>query len=379
MTSASGFAPVPIPQLTDGVVTLRGFRPDDTEAIVAYSCGAGMGRWTSIPQPYTRAHAEQWQAQSAQGWRTGTLHQFAVDVGGRMVGDVNLRPQGAGLAEVGFALDAGHRGRGLMTRALRLALPWGFQEARIDVVHWRARVGNWPSRRVAWAVGFRIDRAVPGLIEHRGVRFDGWLGALRRGEELRPANRWLVPERITGSAVVLREHRDDDVPRIVEACRDPRTVHWLSGIPEDYTDQFAREHLEQVRGDQAAGRAVFWAVADPKGDRLLAELALFRRDPRDRYVEVGYWTHPDARGQGLTTEAVQLAVRHALLPEDDGGLGMRRVLLRAAVGNRASQRVAEKCGFTLTGRDREGGELRDGTRMDDLRFDLLAAELPPAR
>jgi hypothetical protein len=36
-----------------------------------------------------------------------------------------------------------------------------------------------------------------------------------------------------------------------------------------------------------------------------------------------------------------MAARHALLPVEDGGLGMDRLLLRAEAGNVASQRVAE--------------------------------------
>jgi RimJ/RimL family protein N-acetyltransferase len=54
-------------------------------------------------------------------------------------------------------------------------------------------------------------------------------------------------------------------------------------------------------------------------------------------------------------------------------------LLRAADGNLASQRVAEKAGFTRTGLDRRADPLRDGTVVDDVRFDLLAEELPAVR
>jgi RimJ/RimL family protein N-acetyltransferase len=49
------------------------------------------------------------------------------------------------------------------------------------------------------------------------------------------------------------------------------------------------------------------------------------------------------------------------------------------VDNAASQRVAEKAGFTRSGLDREGYRLRDGRWHDDVRFDLLAAELPAVR
>jgi RimJ/RimL family protein N-acetyltransferase len=156
-------------------------------------------------------------------------------------------------------------------------------------------------------------------------------------------------------------------------------MRWLGGLPDDYSERDAREHLHQMRTEQASGNGVHWVVADRDDDRLLAELALFIRDLRDPQAEVGYWAHPDARGRGVTTEGVMLAVRHALLPIEDGGLGLPRVLLRAADGNIASQRVAEKAGFTRTGRDRGANLLRDGSRCDHIRFDLLAGELPEVR
>ena len=92
-------------------------------------------------------------------------------------------------------------------------------------------------------------------------------------------------------------------------------------------------------------------------------------------AEVGYWVHPAARGRGVATEAVRLLVRHALVPIEDGGLGLRRVVLSAATGNTASQRVAEKNGFVQGGVRRAAGRLGDGTWADLYSYDLLAGDL----
>ena len=80
-----------------------------------------------------------------------------------------------------------------MTRSLRLLLPWGFRELGLDVVHWQAVAGNWASRRAAWAVGFRVEGLVRGLLADRGSRQDGWIGSLRRGDPLAPAHPWYTP------------------------------------------------------------------------------------------------------------------------------------------------------------------------------------------
>jgi RimJ/RimL family protein N-acetyltransferase len=367
------------PRLTDNVITLRALTPDDADAMTTYALDGETVRWTSIPHPTTTAGVRSWLATTDEGWRTGEHLLFGVEHQGHLVGNVGFRPQEGRMAGVGFGLHPAHRGQGLMTRALRLALPWAFDEIGLDVVQWQAHVGNWPSRRVAWATGFRITGPIAGLVAHRGARVDGWIGTLRRDDPIHPVNPWYEAARIAGRSVVLRPYREDDVPRVVEACRDERTTHWLSGIPAGYTEENAREHLEKMTGEMAEGRALFWAAAGAGDDRLLAEIALFTPSRSDQFAEIGYWTHPDARGRGFTTEAVGLAVRHALLPAEEGGLGLRRILLRAAVGNIASQRIAEKNGFTRSGVDRDADPLRDGTWTDDLRFDLLAGELPAIR
>ena len=119
----------------------------------------------------------------AEGWRANVA-MFAVAYRGRFSGSVDLRFDGLGGAEVGYGLAPWARGTGVMTRALRLLLAWGFELPGIEVVYWRAQVGNWASRRVAGRCGFRIDGTVRGLLEQRGERRDAWIGSLRRGEPL---------------------------------------------------------------------------------------------------------------------------------------------------------------------------------------------------
>jgi RimJ/RimL family protein N-acetyltransferase len=336
-----------------------------------------MQRWTTIPVPYERHHAEEWLASRPGDWARGRYLAFAVEVEGRFAGSVDLRPDGSRGAALGYGLAPWARGRGVAVRALQLLLPWGF-DAGLDVVHWSAVAGNWPSRRVAWTVGFRVEGLVRGLLELREERVDAWIGSLRREDPLRPAHLWADPPVLDGDGVRLRPHRPDDVHRMVEACSDPQTRHWLAQLPLPYTVQDAKAHLEQMAEDGAAGRALSWAVADPADDGLVGEIAMFGLGrSRPRTCEIGYWTHPRARGRRLTTAAVRLAARHVLVPQEDGGLGLDRVLLRVAEGNTASRRVALRAGFRPTGRDRKAELLRDGTVCDLLRFDLLPEDLAP--
>ncbi len=56
-------------------------------------------------------------------------------------------------------------------------------------------------------------------------------------------------------------------------------------------------------------------------------------------------------------------------------LGLARLALSTEVENRASQRVAEHCGFRREGRQRSHQQLRDGCRADVFVYGLLAGEL----
>ena len=122
-------------------------------------------------------------------------------------------------------------------------------------------------------------------------------------------------------------------------------------------------------------RGVYWCVADPDGDLCLGSVAVMDlHDGLGTVGEVGYWAHPDARGRGVMSEAVRLAVRHAFVPREDGGLGRQRLRLNAAHGNSASVHIALANGFSQVGRDRRAEPLGDGTFADLVRFDLLVDE-----
>ena len=363
------------PRLTDGVVTLRAHRPEDADAVTAQCRDPEMRRWTTVPVPYTRRDAQEWLAARQREWTQGQALAFAVDVRGVFGGTVELRPDTARGATIGYGLGPWARGQGVIDRALRLLLSWGFDVLGLEVVHWQSVAGNWPSRRAAWRVGFRVEGTLRSLLPGRGTRYDAWVGSLLRGEPLQPASVWWTAPVVDDRLVRLRPYRQTDVPRVVEACSDPLTRHWLSRLPVPYTADDARAHLEHIGEEAAGGHSLTWAVADPDDDRLLGEVALFGLVEFGRGAEIGYWTHPAERGRGVMVAAVRLAARHALLPPDVGGLGRSRLVLRAAEANVPSRRVAVSAGFVESGRDRKAEVLGDGSVDDLIRFDLLAEEL----
>lgn len=82
-------------------------------------------------------------------------------------------------------------------------------------------------------------------------------------------------------------------------------------------------------------------------------------------AEVGYWLGRQARGRGAATVSVRLVAGWAFHE-----LGIKRISLQTAAENTASQRVAERAGFTREGLLRAWMRTAAG-RRDSVMFSLL--------
>jgi len=316
--------------------------------------------------------------QAALGWHHQDRFAFAIDLGGRCAGTVVLWPAAAGGAGIGVAVAPWARGQGTGSAATRLAVTWAFAELGTAVVHWRAEVGHWSARRVAWACGMTTEGTVRKLLVRRGERVDAWVGSVRWQDPLSPRTAWLRPtalhERSASGAVRLDALSVDDVSRVAEACGSAEVQAWLPELPSPYTVIDAIAFVATREDEHASGRGVYWAVREWEGGPLVGTVGVFRLSPTPHSGEVGYWTHPDSVGRGLTTAAVRAVTRHALAGPAAGGLGLARVALRAARQNTASRRVALGAGYTEVGMERAGQRLRNGTVTDLVLYDALARE-----
>jgi RimJ/RimL family protein N-acetyltransferase len=367
-----------VPTLSDGDVTLRAHRGDDIAAVHEQCVDPLSQQWTTVPVPYTLEDARSFVTDKVpHRWRDGSEWAFAVEADDngvrRFAGTVALRDEGAQRAEIAYGSHPWARGRGCFVRALTLLLEWGFAEKDLETVIWQANKGNWSSRRLAWRVGFSFDGSLRRWLPQRGDLLDAWVGGLCRGDTLSPRSPWFDVPRITGQSVVLREHERKDQQRIQEACSADGVAHWLPDLPRPYTLASAETYLESRREAHAEARSLSWAVADPRSDELLANVTLFDIKPGDD-AEIGYWTHPSAQRRGVMTEACGLVTRHAFVPVEDGGAGLRRLKVFTAEPNVASQRVVEANGFVRTGLHRADTRLGDGSWVDTVAYDLLGSE-----
>ncbi len=172
-------------ELRDERLLLRAPRLSDAAAIHEACQDPETQRWTTIPVPYRESDAVAFiRDHAGAGWRDGSMAVFVItDVRtGCYQGTLDLRLDGVGGAEIGFAVAPWARRKGIATNAVRLVCEWGFRSLALQRIEWQAAVGNWGSRRVAERTGFTVEGTCRQRLVHRGVRCDGWIGGLLPGE-----------------------------------------------------------------------------------------------------------------------------------------------------------------------------------------------------
>jgi RimJ/RimL family protein N-acetyltransferase len=169
----------------------------------------------------------------------------------------------------------------------------------------------------------------------------------------------------------VRPWREDDIPAVVAACQDPEISRWTR-VPSPYGEAEARAFmLRRLDWLQSGTEAPFAIVSADDDMRLLGAVALTRFAWTHARGEVGYWLAPGARGAGHATRAVKVLTAWGFAK-----LGLERIELLAAVGNPASQAVAERAGFTREAVLRSYQPRNDGTggRDDMVAFSLLVTD-----
>ena len=178
-----------------------------------------------------------------------------------------------------------------------------------------------------------------------------------------------VPERIVTARLIVRCAQPGDGAALNAAVCDSLDalrpyVPWAGSVPTlADSEAVCRKAQARFRLREDLMMLIFERVnRDVEGDaegELLGGTGLHRMDWKARRFEIGYWRRSGREGRGIATEAVHTMARLAF---DE--LQAQRVELRIDKLNRASWRVAERCGFTLEGVLRSESLAPDGTWRD---------------
>jgi ribosomal-protein-serine acetyltransferase len=172
---------------------------------------------------------------------------------------------------------------------------------------------------------------------------------------------------LVSDLVTLRPLELSDTAAIVIACNDSETQRWLP-LPFPYSEENARWFINDfAHGRLSTGQGLVRAI---EFQGLFAGVIDTKRvDWSIGECEIGYWACPWARGHGVMTSALNVFSEWLITDQ-----GFQRVEVRVAPENRASQKVAEKSGFTREGIARSAG-ITHGGRVDLIIYSKISADL----
>ena len=186
----------------------------------------------------------------------------------------------------------------------------------------------------------------------------------------------LEPVHLSAGRLYLRPLAPQDEPAVAAALRDPGITRWNTGLAILRAPEAERASMWlriRERG-WANGASANFAVADATTGVLLGTVGVRDINRTPQQALASYWTAPEARGQGIAAQALDVVCRWAFAPADAGGLGLHRIALDHALENPGSCRVAEKAGFLLEGTMRGSFIAFDGERYDSHLHARLATD-----
>ncbi|MCW5735694.1 MAG: GNAT family N-acetyltransferase [Enhydrobacter sp.] len=165
----------------------------------------------------------------------------------------------------------------------------------------------------------------------------------------------------------LRPFRASDLKAMHALYGDAENLRYWGMDPSgsvENTRKMMRWHIAA-----APRQYTIWAVEEKKSKRIVGMINYFRRDMRERRVEVGWLILPAMQGKGYMTEAGRALLRYLI-----DTLKVHRVEALIRPENKPSAALAKRLGFRL-----EGGPLRDrwlvgGQWHDVMIYGLIAGE-----
>ncbi len=173
----------PALRLTDGVVVLTPYAGEHVNEMVAAVRESVVELSAFLPWAhpgYGMRDATDWVRNCAHAMTQGLDHQFAVLDGSHFVGGLGIRvtDQKNGVASLGYWLRSSATGRGLCTRAVRVAARHAFVALGLTRLEIYARPENLRSRRVAERAGAQFECLARNRILQHGVPYAGALYSL---------------------------------------------------------------------------------------------------------------------------------------------------------------------------------------------------------
>lgn len=142
-------------------------------------------------------------------------------------------------------------------------------------------------------------------------------------------------------SVLVRPFFEKDIVPLYEAARESlnEVGKWLPWFHPDYSMEESETWIRTRKPKWEAGEEYSFCILDAEDGTFLGGCGLNHFNRMHGFANLGYWVRTSHTGKGAASTAARLIAGFGFHQ-----LGLKRVEIVAAVGNHASQRVAEKAG-----------------------------------
>jgi len=148
------------------------------------------------------------------------------------------------------------------------------------------------------------------------------------------------------NTVRIRRSEERDAGRIAEAVRTSAAelTPWMPWAHAGYSLEDSRLWIDLCLEGWVKGTQYSFVAVDLATGAVLGDCSISQINRVHGFGNLGYWVRSSATGQGLGAALARRVARFGI--EE---LQLNRLEILTALGNRASQRVAEKAGATREG------------------------------
>ena len=145
--------------------------------------------------------------------------------------------------------------------------------------------------------------------------------------------------------LTLRFPEPGDAEPLLEAVRESLTelCRWMTWCHPGYSEADAMQWISSQAQARETGSAFEFLIVGARG-RPLGVCGVNAINQENRFANLGYWVRTSETGHGVAVQAVKLVASWSFEHTD-----LQRLEIVTAVGNEASQRVAEKVGALREG------------------------------
>lgn len=175
------------PDLKSDRICLRFLRKSDIPSLVHHVGHKSVSKYTLIPHPYSEKDGLEFLELSRKQRQAGVNYNLSIEdlATGDVIGGVGINSisKQHNNAEFGYWLSYEHRGKGIMSEAVRLAVRFFFREFKFERVHAHVDISNFPSIKVLERTGFTREGCLRRAFKTHGRYRDVYIYGMLRSEQ----------------------------------------------------------------------------------------------------------------------------------------------------------------------------------------------------